>query len=147
MNVKQHLASLTAFYGDGADGAAPTPAQWRRVLEREESQPFALINFFKFRTYADYGAGKDRDLTGAAAFDLYAEVSVPAMERAGGAFLAVAPFGGTFLGGDEDWDLVAIGKYPNLTAFLALYEDEAYQAAFHHRTAAVAKQVVGIMKI
>ena len=73
---------------------------------------------------------------------VYAEVSMPALHKAGGKFLLVAPVEGMFAGVPEDWDLVAIGSYPNTDALLALFEDGAYQAAFHHRTAACQRQKV-----
>ena len=70
---------------------------------------------------------------------------MPTMERVGGRFLHVGPFEGLFLGGGdvaEDWDLVAIGSYPDIAALLALYSDPGYRAAFPHRTAACARQKV-----
>ena len=45
---------------------------------------------------------------GQAAFEWYSAVSMPAMERAGGRFLLVGPFEATFMGQDEDWDLIAV---------------------------------------
>ncbi len=68
------------------------------------------------------------------------------MHKAGGEFLAVAPYAGNLLGAIEDWDLIAIGKYPNLTALTTLYTDLAYVKAFMHRTAAVASQAVMVME-
>ncbi len=64
------------------------------------------------------------------------------MERVGGSFLHVGPFVGTFIGTDESWDLVAIGAYPNLEAFSALYSDPDYRIAFAHRSAACEQQKV-----
>ncbi len=146
MNVNEKLASLIDHYGDGSDGTAPLPAQWRCVLERDADTPFALVNFFKFRTQADYGVKVDAEISGAEAFQKYADVSVPSMAEAGGEFLAVAPFSGSFLGEDQDWDLIAIGKYPNLGAFLKLYENPDYIRAFRHRMAAVEQQSVVVME-
>ncbi len=135
------LDALIAAYGDGADGACPTPEIWERILARPKDAPVTLVNFFKMRESAHYG-GDGAACTGAEAFDRYADVSMPALHRAGGKFLLVAPFEGTFAGSAEDWDLVAIGSYPNTDALLALFEDDAYQAAFHHRTAACERQRV-----
>ena len=146
MNVNETLNSLINAYGDGSDGKAPTPAQWRSVLEREPDRSFSLVNFFKFNEMADYGSEDEPDASGSDAFQRYAEVSVPTMQNAGGEFLAVAPFAGSFLGQDQDWDLIAIGKYPNLEAFLSLYMDPGYIQAFKHRRAAVADQHVVVME-
>ena len=133
-------------YGDGSDGGAPTPEQWRRILERNPETGFSLVNLFKFRETADYGDTSEPETSGSEAFQRYANVSVPSMHKAGGEFLAVAPFAGSLLGPDHDWDLIAIGKYPNLAAFEALYTNPEYIEAFRHRTAAVARQEVMAME-
>lgn len=145
MNVNQNVASLIAKYGDGSDGMAPTAMQWKRILERDPNAPFALINFFKFREQAVYLTEETTKITGNEAFERYAEVSIPSMQSAGGEFVSVSPYAGSFLGVSEDWDLIAIGKYPNLESFLALYQNEAYVEAFAHRKAAVHNQSVLVM--
>ena len=139
MNVNSTLDALCAAYGEGE--GAPTRAQWEAVLRRDPDAPFALINFFKFREMAAYG-DDTLAISGQEAFQRYATVSMPAMMGAGGSFLLVGPHQGSLIGPDPDWDMVAIGHYPNLQAFCALYHDEAYQTAFADRTAAVARQSV-----
>ncbi|MEO0567456.1 MAG: DUF1330 domain-containing protein [Pseudomonadota bacterium] len=146
MNVNDTMQILLDAYGDGSEGAAPTPEQWRRVFERDPDSSFILINFFKFRQMADYEDPSMPEASGSEAFQRYADVSMPSMRRAGGEFLAVAPFAGSLLGSEQDWDLIAIGKYPNLAAFTSLYTDPAYVEAFKHRTAAVASQAVMVME-
>lgn len=149
MTVKpatRHSADRFAeWYGDGSDRSCPTPLQWARILDAPADDPVTLINFFKFRDVAAYGADRpepDGPLTGQEAFAHYAAVSMPTMERVGGRFLLVGPYKGMFLGEEEDWDLIAIGSYPTAEACLALYADEAYRAAFRHRTAACLRQKV-----
>ncbi|MBY5934750.1 DUF1330 domain-containing protein [Tateyamaria omphalii] len=146
MNFNDTVRSLVESYGDGADGHAPTPAQWQRILQREPNKPFSLVNFFKFHQTADYGDELAPAATGREAFQRYADVSVPSMHGAGGEFLAVAPFAGSLFGQDQDWDLIAIGKYPNLDVFMSLYSNPEYIKAFRHRTAAVARQFVVAME-
>ena len=149
MSAKQEtedrVRRLLDWYGEGAGGSAPTAAQWRRVLERPAEGPITLINFFKMRDRAHYPESSDapdRPGSGEEAFARYAEVSVPSLEKVGGRFLLLAPFEASFLGEEEDWDLVAIGSYPNTHAMLALYEDPDYRAVFFHRVAACARQKV-----
>jgi len=141
MNVNQQVAQFTDWYGSGTDGSCPTAHQWSQILGRPEDRPVTLINFFKLREKADYPEGSG-NASGQDAFESYAAVSIPAMQRAGGRFLHVGPFQGMFLGENEDWDVVAIGAYPNLGALTALYSDESYRNAFHHRTAACERQKV-----
>lgn len=141
MDVKQQSAQFVTWYGPGTDGTSPTESQWTQILSRANNKPVTLINFFKLNAAAKYADGTTGQ-TGQEAFASYAAASMPAMERAGGRFLYVGPFQGMFLGQDEDWDLVAIGAYPDLTALVALYSDSAYREAFHHRTAACLRQKV-----
>jgi len=136
---------LIAWYGDGSDGATPTADQWRALLSREAASPLALINFFRLRETARYPEGTPEAgeaLSGQAAFERYAAVSIPAMQAAGGSFLLVGPDQGSFIGPDEDWDVVAIGRYPDLPALLRLLGNPDYIACFRHRTAACAGQRV-----
>lgn len=58
--------------------------------------------------------------------------------------MLTGPFEATLIGEDEDWDIVAIGTYPDRAALLALFDGEAYRAAWADRTAAVARQRVVI---
>ena len=142
INVKiQELAKAYDQWG----AQAPTLAQWRAIAERPATQPLTLINFFKFRQQAKYSGrlfSSSKGQTGQEAFGQYAAVSMPAMEVAGGSFLHVAPVAGVFVGPSEDWDMVAIGHYPDLAAFYALYENREYQAAYGHRVAACERQKV-----
>ncbi len=148
MNATQTNAArvdqLVQWYGDGKDGSSPTPEQWAHIVNRPQDQAVTLINFFKIRDKAAYQNGAQLDLSGQGAFDKYAEVSMPTLDKVGGKFLMVASAEGMFAGDAEDWDLVAIGSYPNTAALLNLFEDEGYRAVFHHRTAACEKQRVHV---
>ena len=154
MSIKHQISAsvqqLCAWYGDGQDGSAPSADQWRQILERPENESITLINFFKYRQIAEYlsnGPQSRESIAGQEAFQLYASVSIPAMERVGGKFLLVGPFEGMFLGEAEDWDLIAIGTYPNLDSFMELYTDPDYRAAFRHRTAACERQKVIVCQL
>jgi len=136
---------LNKWYGDGNDGSCPTEQQWRSILSQPAHSPIVLINFFKLRELARYdtaASSTQASISGADAFNQYASVSIPTMESVGGKFLHVGSFGGVFLGNDAQWDIVAIGSYPNLDALLALYTDKHYRQAFKHRTAACEYQQV-----
>ena len=132
--TSERVRALVAAYGDGSDGSVPTAAQWRALAERPPAPGPTLVNLFKFR-----GA------EGQHAFARYSAVSAPALERVGGRFLLVAPFASTLVGEDEDWDLVAIGQYPDTAAVFALFEDAAYREAFAERRAACERQRVYVI--
>lgn len=137
----QGLAKAYSQWGDDA----PTEAQWKAIAERPEDQPLTLINYFKFREQAKYSGrifSSSKGQSGQDAFGQYAAISMPAMDVAGGSFLHVAPFSGVLLGAHEDWDMIAIGTYPNLDAFYQLYSNPEYQSAFGHRVAACQRQKI-----
>ena len=149
MDVNERIDQLTAWYGDGSDGACPTAAQWRKVLERPEDGPIKLVNFFKLRETAVYpanadgGSGKEqKSISGDQAFKAYSSISVPAMARIGGSFVFAGPYQGMFLGEEEDWDLIVIGSFADTATLLALFSDPDYRDCYPHRTAACARQRV-----
>jgi len=153
------LRRLLECYGDGSDGSAPTETQWNRVFARPTDAPITLINFFSLREKADYddldhdadgeaedeagnGAEGGPGVSGAEAMMRYAAISGPSLESVGGRFLLMGPHEFTLMGPDEDWDMVAIGRYPSRNALIALFENEAYAKAYRHRRAAVGRQRV-----
>ena len=144
--MDEQVTQFATWYGDGLDGSCPSADQWKNILQRPSDSEITLINFFKLREKADFEKTHSMDGTpatsGQEAFKSYAAVSMPTMERVGGKFLFVGAFGGMFLGPDEDWDVIAIGSYPNLQALVDLYSDPDYRKAFAHRTAACERQKV-----
>lgn len=140
-NQNARLTHLIEVFGDGGDISGPTLAQWTSLASRPADAPVTLINFFKMRDAALYVSGSDATpCSGQEAFSRYAAVSAPGLDKVGGKFTLLAPFGASLIGAAEDWDFVAIGSYPNLAAVFALFEMPEYQAAFAHRVAACARQ-------
>ena len=127
--IAQRAAELASHYGEEA---GPTVAQWQRMLAGPVGSPITVINLFKLR--AD----------GLEAMMRYGAVSGPTVAKVGGRFLLTGPFETTFIGDEEPWDLVAIASYPNRAALLALFDDDAYRAAWADRAAAVERQRVVI---
>ncbi|MGB0660980.1 MAG: DUF1330 domain-containing protein [Mangrovicoccus sp.] len=142
-NRAARIEAILGKWGDEGVGL-PNKAAWAELIDLPEDQPVTLVNFFKMRGIAAYPAGSDpadaAAVSGQDAFQRYAAVSMPSLEKIGGRFLLVAPFGASFIGGEEDWDLVAIGTYPNPEALLALFELDDYRAAYPHRIAACQAQ-------
>ncbi|GAB3252483.1 DUF1330 domain-containing protein [Nocardioides dilutus] len=125
-----------------AEIGGPTQDQWGHMLSIPSDRPVTLVNLFAFRGIADYGSVTDLAVTGREAFDSYAAVSAPALDRVGGRFVHFGSHQGNLVGDDETWDLVVVGEYPSLDALLALHEDPAYLDAYRHRVAACARQRV-----
>ncbi|MGR3279205.1 DUF1330 domain-containing protein [Acaryochloris marina NIES-2412] len=142
--IDESVKQLCTWYGDGCDDLSPKADQWLQILKRPPEKPITLINFFKFRPIAEYPQ-EDRlrsNISGQDAFSHYSSVSIPTMEQVGGQFLLVAPYEGMFLGQEEDWDLIAIGTYPNIKSFMGLHTDLDYRTAYRHRKAACERQKV-----
>ena len=146
-DIDQQVQQFCEWYGDGSDGSSPTKEQWKHILTLPPANPLKLVNFFKLSAEADYARSPSDAgavVSGMEAFNKYAAVSMPAMDKSGGSFLHVGPYGGMFLGDSENWDIIAIGAFPNLDAFLGLYTDQDYRNCFTHRVAACERQKVMI---
>lgn len=147
-NFATRVEAVIEAYGACAEAGMPSRDMWARLGEIAPDQPVTLVNFFKMRDRAAYPAGfseDDTDVNGSTAFNRYAAVSMPTLENVGGRFLVVAPFGGTFIGETEDWDLVAVGTYPRPSAIVSLFEAPEYERAYVHRKAACASQRVSLL--
>ncbi len=143
-NLRDRIERILEKWGTD-DIGLPGQDAWRALAKCSDTQPVTLVNFFKMRDTAFYQTGNDMteaDTSGDEAFQRYAAVSMPSLEKVGGRFLLVAPFISMFIGASENWDLVAIGSYPNSGALLSLFELDEYREAYVHRTAACSDQKV-----
>ncbi|CUH99636.1 DUF1330 domain-containing protein [Leisingera aquaemixtae] len=146
LSLIDRIESILANWGAEGSGQ-PGEDAWKALAKCPNNQPVTLVNFFKMRDSALYPkdfAAAQSNISGQEAFQRYAAVSMPSLEKVGGKFLLVAPFGKTFIGTAEEWDLVAIGSYPNPSALLSLFELEAYREAYIHRIAACSDQKVSL---
>ena len=126
---------LVGVFGDG--GGMPTAAQWRAMAEGPDG-PVCVMNLVKLKPQADYGPGADEPArSGLEALMQYGAGSNPRIAALGGTVAAAGLTRGVIVGRDEDWDVGIVVNWPSRAAMLALYRDEAYQAAFRHRRAAV----------
>lgn len=127
-SVQNRIESILANWGTGSSGL-PDEVTWDAVAQCAMDQPVTLVNFFKMRDNASYPSGTavvENGISGQDAFQRYAAVSIPSV------------------GSAEDWDLVAIGSYPNPGALLSLFEMDAYREAYIHRVAACRDQRVSL---
>ena len=63
---------------------APSEEQLKGFLEGDTDTPIFMVNLLKFREKAEYADGRDTDLTGPAAYAIYAEEVQGHLEKVGG---------------------------------------------------------------
>lgn len=121
----------------------PTSAE--RIEEMQQSGPdgpIFMVNLLKFKERAEYVDGRETDLTGYEAYELYAEVVTRIIGDYGGELMFAADVTFLALGQVEDlWDEVAIATYPNRRALFDMSTSDEWRAASVHRTAGLAGQL------
>jgi len=106
----------------------PTPEQVQRFLALPD-QPVVMVNLLKFREgpaaqeYAKYGQAMQKILQ-----DIGAEIIFSGQCQT------------TLIGGAE-WDAVALVRYPNARALIAMSQSPEYREVAVHRAAGLAGQV------
>ena len=122
----------------------PSAAQLAEFSKLDQTKPIAMVNLLKFRAEAVYADGRDaKGMTGAAAYGLYGQVAMAKIAEVGGRMFWAAPTAQTFIGGvGDEWDMVAIVRYPSRAAFLRMTEMEDYKAASVHREAGLERTVL-----
>ena len=102
-----------------------------------------MLNLLRFREVADYSEFPElapaEPISGAAAYDLYAEHTIPFIDEAGGRVLFDGQAHAMFIGPtDEVWHRVILVEHRSAEAFLAFARNDGYKAGLGHRTAALA---------
>ena len=120
----------------------PNPEQLAGFTEPGPDGPIYMVNLLKFRNKAVYADGRATDLSGAQAYDLYAEGVSRLLARFGGGLVFNAPVERLAIGAVEDlWDAVAIAMYPSRTAMLGMMQSDEMQRLSVHRSAGLAGQL------
>lgn len=121
----------------------PTQTSAIALFQRGIVGPVVMLNLLRFRAVADYSRHPERapaqPLSGAAAFDLYVERTLPHLRESGGELLFMGTGGPLFIGPDtERWDRAMLVRQSSVEAFIAFASHETYQSeAIAHRTAAL----------
>ncbi len=104
-----------------------------------DDAPIVMLNLLRFRDRADYGDGSGGEISGREAYDRYSKAVMPLLFEVGGLPLWMGKARASVIAPDgESWDEVVLVHYPSRRAFLRMIKSPAYQAIFHHRTAALA---------
>ncbi len=120
----------------------PNEEQINGFLENPNLGPISMVNLLKYKKTARYEDGRDTNLTGEEAYQLYAAEVVSFVKKYGGEFIFAGKVSRLMLGEVENlWDAVAIAKYPNRKAMLDMTMDPGYQKIHIHRDAGLEGQL------
>jgi hypothetical protein len=120
----------------------PSQEAGRAFFARGISGSVVMLNLLRFREVADYSAtphlAPQKPISGAAAYQLYIQHTLPYLKESGGELVFLGK-GGTFLIGpaDERWDAAMLVRQRSVNDFMAFASNPEYMAGIGHRTAAL----------
>jgi uncharacterized protein (DUF1330 family) len=104
--------------------------------------PIFMVNLLKFKDRAQYQDNRQGELTGREAYQIYGQAVSKLIGEYGGELVFHADVTFLALGQVEElWDEIAIAKYPNRAALLAMSTSQEWRDATVHRTAGLAGQL------
>jgi uncharacterized protein (DUF1330 family) len=111
-------------------------------MDYHQKGKVVMLNLLRFREVADYSdlesIRPEEDLSGRAAYMLYAKNAIPLLEKAGSKVLFSGNCSGFLIGPDEEkWDYMLLVEHESAAQFIAFAQDEAYLKIAGHRTAAL----------
>jgi len=120
----------------------PTEASGAALYQRGLTGPVLMLNLLRFRAVADYEGDPDltpdQPISGAEAFDLYVDLTLPLLRAKCGDLTMMATGGPYLIGPSEEvWDRVMLVRQPSVAAFMDWAQDETYLAGIGHRSAAL----------
>ena len=120
----------------------PTDEQINGFLEDPDLGPISMVNLLKYKKSAVYDDGRETNLSGKEAYQLYAAEVIKLIEKYGGEFVFAGSVSRLMLGEVEEmWDEVAIAKYPSRKAMFEMTMDPDYQKIHVHRDAGLKGQL------
>ncbi len=104
--------------------------------------PIYMVNLLKFKDQAEYADGRETDLSGRDAYQIYGREVSKLIVEYGGQITFVGDVTFLALGQvDELWDEVAIAMYPDRAALFKMSTSPEWQAIGVHRAAGLAGQL------
>ena len=120
----------------------PSEEQIAGFLAPGDNQPIYMLNLLKYKDKAEYGDGRDTQLSGHDAYQLYGAGVVTTLAAVGGNVVFSGSVSRLMLVEVEElWDDVAIAMYPSRAAMLTMISSPEYQAIAVHREAGLAGQL------
>ena len=114
----------------------------KEMMEPGPKGPIYMINLLKFKEHAEYEDGRDTQLTGYEAYQIYGKGVAELLPKYGGEVFFMGDVTFLSLGQVEElWDEVAIAKYPDRGSLVQMTSSEEWQALAVHRAAGLAGQL------
>ncbi len=118
------------------------PGQMEKMMGPGPDGPIVMVNLLKFKEKAVYRDGRETDLTGREAYDIYSRGVIALIQEFGGRIFFSADVTEIALGLVEDlWDEVALAEYPNRAAMAAMTSSEGWRDMAVHREAGLEGQI------
>ncbi len=119
-----------------------TDEQWEALAQVEDDGPVYMTNLFKFKERAAYPDGRDTDLTGIEAYQIYGAQTGKQIAACGAKVIHSSVIGGMVVGEVEElWDAIAIVEYPSIAAFFGMVKSEEWAKHAIHREAGLDGQL------
>lgn len=115
----------------------PSSAEQIAAMQEDGPEgPIYMVNLLKFKEKAEYADGRETDLSGREAYQLYGQAVAKIIQDYGGFVCFAADVTHLSLGQVDDlWDEVAIACYPSRRQLFEMSTSSEWQEAAVHRTA------------
>lgn len=121
----------------------PTPSRVEDLMAVASENPVVMLNLLKFRAKAVYSDGRDTDLTGRQAYDLYGAAMQKVIEERGGQVLFSGKITSLVIGEVDDiWDTCVLVQYPSAAAFATIVTSPEVTEIGVHRAAGLEGQLL-----
>lgn len=120
----------------------PDKTQVEGFLNPESTGPICMVNLLKFKVLAEYEDGRETELTGREAYDIYEHGVKELLQDVGGYTGFEGDVERLMLGEVEGlWDLVALAVWPSRQVMFELMQSAAMQEISVNRAAGLAGQL------
>lgn len=120
----------------------PNEEQIKGFLEPGAEGPICMVNLMKFKQKAEYEDGRESDLTGREAYELYERGVKELLQGIGGCIGFEGDVQRLMLGKVEElWDVVALAVWPSRQAMFEVMQSPEMQEISVHRSAGLAGQL------
>jgi len=126
----------TISYGTIDQGYAADLA----TIAPDDDGPIWMVNLMRYRDRAVYADGRETDLTGRQADDAYAPFRP--FRTVGAELVFLSDVEAQLVGDDQEWDRVAVVRYPTRRSFLEMQELPEYVELHEHKEAGMASTFV-----